>query len=69
MKAETDQFSDLVTDVRKQLNLTQKEMANELGVSFATINRWENGRTVPSQLARTQFNALCKKNNIEKGIF
>ncbi|MBW2128824.1 MAG: helix-turn-helix transcriptional regulator [Deltaproteobacteria bacterium] len=37
------------------------ELAHELGVSFATINRWENGKTTPFKLARAQFDAFCKK--------
>jgi len=34
------------------------------GRSFATVNRWENAKTSPSKLARTQFNLFCK--NIKK---
>ena len=35
-------FGERVKQVRLALNLSQEEMAKELGVSFATINRWEN---------------------------
>ncbi len=56
-------FSDIVKDVRTHLNMSQEEFAHELGVSFATINRWENGKTTPSRLARTQFELFCKKMN------
>jgi len=48
-----------VKEVRKQLGLSQEELAHELGVSFATINRWENGKTSPSKLARTHFRMFC----------
>jgi len=34
---------DLVL-VRELLHLSQKDLANELGVSFATVNRWETGK-------------------------
>ena len=54
-------FSDLVKEVRNQLNLSQEELAHKIGVSFATINRWENGKTSPSKLARNQFDSLCNK--------
>jgi len=30
-------------------------------VSFATINRWENGKTMPFKLARAQFDNFCAK--------
>jgi transcriptional regulator with XRE-family HTH domain len=51
----------MVKEVRTQLGLSQEEMAHALGVSFASINRWENGKTSPSKLARAQFEAFCRK--------
>lgn len=42
-------YAARVRDLRDRLDLTQKEFANRLGVSFATVNRWENGHTTPSQ--------------------
>lgn len=56
-----EKFSDTVRDLRNQLKMSQEELAHELGVSFATINRWENEKTVPSRLARTQFENFCKR--------
>jgi len=52
-------FADLVRGVRKQLGLSQDQLAREIGVSFATINRWENRKTTPFKLARAQFDAFC----------
>jgi len=54
-------LSELVKQVRNQLGLSQEELAHKLGVSFSTINRWENTKTKPSKLALTQFNSLCEK--------
>ncbi|NIA09309.1 MAG: helix-turn-helix domain-containing protein [Nitrospiraceae bacterium] len=54
-------FPELVKEVRRQLGISQEELAHELGVSFATINRWENGKTMPFKLTRMQFDAFCKK--------
>jgi DNA-binding XRE family transcriptional regulator len=34
--------------LRERLELTQEILARILGVSFATVNRWENGKTVPT---------------------
>ena len=48
----TKPFSEQVKAVRKALNLSQEELAHALGVSFATVNRWENGKTNPSKLAQ-----------------
>jgi len=52
-------FPELVKEVRRQLGISQEELAHRLGVSFATINRWENGKTTPFKLARGQFDAFC----------
>lgn len=37
--------------LRGRLGLTQTQLADLLGVSFASVNRWENGQTRPSVLA------------------
>lgn len=39
MTGSSDTLPELVKDVRRQLVISQKELANELVVSFATINR------------------------------
>jgi len=61
-------FPELVREVRRQLGISQEELAHELGVSFATINRWENGKTTPFKLARGQFDAFCKKMSAAKKL-
>ena len=40
-----------VRDLRDRLGLTQTRMAERIGVSFATVNRWENGQSRPNRLA------------------
>ncbi len=54
-------FPALVKNVRAQLKYSQEDLARELGVSFATVNRWENGHTEPSKMARTVITAFCRK--------
>lgn len=58
-------FSDFVISVRKQLGLSQKELAAAINVSFSTINRWENGHVVPSNLAVKSFYDFCENNFID----
>ena len=43
-----------IKQFRTRLGLTQVELATRLGVSFATVNRWENGQTKPSPLSWSQ---------------
>lgn len=61
MTVESMKFRKLVKEVRRQLSLTQEDLAHKLGVSFATINRWENGKNTPSRLAKAQFDSMCKE--------
>ncbi|MBF0342295.1 MAG: helix-turn-helix transcriptional regulator [Magnetococcales bacterium] len=61
MTLDRDDFAVLVKAVRHQLKISQEDLANALGVSFATVNRWENAKTTPSRLARRQFDGFCTK--------
>ncbi len=51
----------LLKEVRRQLELSQEGLARKLGVSFATVNRWENAQVKPSKLAMAQFENFCLK--------
>jgi superfamily II DNA or RNA helicase/DNA-binding XRE family transcriptional regulator len=46
-----DDFPEQIKQLRARLGLTQVVLAERLGVSFPTVNRWENKKTIPSQLA------------------
>jgi putative transcriptional regulator len=37
----------LVRSLRGRLGLTQEQFAAEVGVTFSTVNQWENGRRRP----------------------
>lgn len=58
-------FSEFVIDVRHRLNLTQKQLASAINVSYSTINRWENDHVIPSNLAVKSFYDFCENNFIE----
>lgn len=45
-----DDYASKIKRLRLDNGLTQKALADQLGVSFATVNRWENGQTKPSSL-------------------
>jgi SNF2 family DNA or RNA helicase len=45
--------------LRASIGLTQVALAGRLGVSFATVNRWENGKTEPTQLYWAQLRKLA----------
>ena len=56
----------MVKEIRRQLALSQEDLARQLGVSYTTVNRWENGLSKPSKLAKAQLVAFCKK-TIKRG--
>ena len=68
MIRQPENFPATVKEVRRRLALSQEELAHALGVSFATVNRWENGKTIPSKLAQRQFIAFCETNGINPGL-
>ncbi len=47
------------------MDLTQEQLAERLGVSFATVNRWEGGVTKPQRAARTAIAALAAEAGID----
>lgn len=59
------EFSEKVIKVRMKLLLSQEALAKELGVSYATICRWERGNRVPQVMSQGKFYAFCEKNGIE----
>jgi len=56
---------ELLQAIRVKLNLTQEQLAERLGVSFATINRWEGGLNVPQKSARKMIEALATESGID----
>jgi len=59
------EYSEIIKRIRFEMLITQEEMASLLGVSFATINRWENGKHQPTMKAKRKIKELIKKNRIE----
>ncbi len=50
----------LVRELRKRTGLSQEKFAARIGVTFPTINRWENGKAKPSPLGLKQIEELLK---------
>lgn len=57
-------MQNLIKQIRAYLNISQTELAEQLNVTFTTVNRWENGRAVPNKLAQTQLYDLCKAKSV-----
>ena len=63
---DTDSLPATLRAIRAKLNLTQEQLAERLGVSFATVNRWESGGTRPQRAAREAIAELAREADIEE---
>ena len=61
IKRGDDIMQDLIKKIRSHMNMNQTEFAERLNVTFATVNRWENGRALPNKLAQDKIYDLCKE--------
>jgi len=58
--------SKMIRQLRAALGLTQEQFAAKVGVTYSTINRWENSKGKPSPLAMLRIERLQKKLNRSK---
>lgn len=61
-------FGDNIKRIRQKCFLSQEMFAKELGVSFATVNRWESGKTKPTYKTMKLIDDFCKNHNIDFDI-
>lgn len=58
------ELNEIIRAIRLELGLSQEGLARALHVGFTSVNRWENSRTKPNQIARHALIELCKQENI-----
>lgn len=56
---------EILKELRIRCLLSQADFAKEIGVSFSTVNRWENGRAIPNYKTLKRIKEYCESNNIE----
>jgi len=52
-----------IKELRYRLGMTQEQFAVELGVTVASVRRWENNKATPSPLAMKVMESLKSLNN------
>lgn len=67
MKDEQD-VGWLVKSIRQRLGISQEKLAAQLGVTFSSVNRWENGHRKPSPLAMRSIEELAAKIGLQPEI-
>ena len=60
--------SKAIKNIRYELNLSQEGLARELHMGFTSVNRWENHKSKPNQIARHALAELCRKNNLDQKL-
>jgi transcriptional regulator with XRE-family HTH domain len=65
MNKDTMDFAEAILNVRTSLRISQQELAADLQVSYATVNRWENRRTVPNKMTLNVIKHYCHSNHLE----
>ena len=61
-------FARKIKEIRLHNFLSQEEFAKVLGVSYATVYRWESGRTIPNIRAMNKIDEYCKTEHINYDI-
>lgn len=59
-------FPNEIKQLRGRLGLTQVNLASLLGVSFPTVNRWENGKVAPSQLSWNRLREIAGEQVVDE---
>src|SRR4051812_14250970 len=62
--AELLDYPSLLRSIRGTLDLSQDQLAKKLGVSFATVNRWEGG-VKPQKAAQEAILALASEAGVD----
>ena len=58
-------MKDLIKAIRFAANMNQEQFAATLGTTPLSINRWENGKTLPNRMAQIQLYNFCKEYAID----
>lgn len=58
-------YPNAIRKLRAKLNISQQELADLLGVSFPSVNRWENGHYGPTLITKVKLEELFKEHHID----
>ena len=60
-----DDYSKVIKELRSKMTLSQVEFAQLLGVSFASVNRWETGKHEPTIKIKRKIKALMSEYDVK----
>lgn len=59
---------EVIKNIRSELKLSKEGLARELHMGFTSVNRWENNKSKPNQIARHALAEICRKNNLNQKL-
>lgn len=57
-------MKDIIKKVRQAAGLSQQDFAAAMSASFTSVNRWENDRSLPNQMAQMNLYKFCAEHEI-----
>ena len=58
-------MKELIKTIRMEAKMSQEQFAASLGTTAVSINRWENGKSIPNQMAQKNLYQFCREHNID----
>lgn len=58
-------YADAILKLRAHFHMSQEKFAKFIGVSFTSVNRWENGIHEPTKLAKVKIMQLIEDNHVK----
>lgn len=58
-------MKELIRLIRAKTNMSQEQFAAQIGTTVVSINRWENGKAIPNQMAQNNLYQFCKNQSID----
>ncbi len=58
-------MKELILEIRNRMKASQEDFAKMIGISYATVNRWENGHSQPNKAAQLRLYDVCKERNVD----
>lgn len=61
-----EKLIDQLEKYRLENKISQKKLAEVLGVAFVTVSRWLNGHTLPNKIQQYHINKLLNSKKAKK---
>ena len=58
-------MQNIILAIRNRLGVSQEDLARMIGISFATVNRWENGHSIPNKATQLRLYDVCRDNGVD----